>query len=365
MPSFKIFHTADNHFDSKRLDEANRCAEFIIGRIKDEKPDVFVVAGDLLNKNTMIDSGEYLSAAGFVKEAALHTAVVLLKGNHDPGKFLDIFKGMPSIYVLDEIAVNTINDIMFCSLPYVKVQEIADGKTVEDMYESGSDHIRERLKEWGSVKADIPKVLLGHIFIKDAVLGNSETISPHEVSVSTDELMTAGCDMYLLGHIHNSEQEIFEDLPIRYCGPHYRTNFGEKNQPVFFSWDTETCTPEPIAIPARDMFEFELQQKETMAFIKTRKFPHKTPGEADVKIILNIKESKAKLVKKDEIIKLFPLCDVKIVLRVEPDTKVRSMDIARVSTLTEKFKEWAKVKKVKTPKSLMDKVYIIQEGLDG
>ena len=86
----KVVHLADSHFDEKR-DLADNVSVHgaALNSIADDAPDLIVHAGDLHNRRSSPEVR--LAAADFLGELAEIAPVVLIRGNHDVPKDLDLY----------------------------------------------------------------------------------------------------------------------------------------------------------------------------------------------------------------------------------------------------------------------------------
>lgn len=360
----KILHTGDNHFQFKRIEEALNCFEYIVQYINQNPVDLVVIAGDIFDRNVMINSTVFKAATALIKEISKKNRLLIVRGNHDPDGSLEVFEKFGNVVLATKPEVIKFNGYNFCCLPYIKIQDLVkSADTVRDMYQAGRDAVVEILDGYSTMVSD-PKIFVGHIFIADAVLANSETISPNEVTLPLEDLLRAECDAYMLGHIHNHHQDIFNNHPVRYCGAHYKTTYSEKQQPGFYIWDTDDLdNPKFIETPARDMKEFTVSEDESDTYIKTGRLPFDIPENTDVKINIRVRDSVKKLVSKDKIIALAPdSSSVSVTKMTVLETNARCEKMGTVKTLPEKVKAWCEVRGVEASPSLIEKSEVLEKA---
>jgi len=360
----KILHTADNHFKKNRIDEAIKCSDNIVDYLESNDVDIVAHCGDIFDKNTTVNSPEYLASLDFIYRLSKHAPVVMIRGNHDPVGSLSAFQKMDNVHVVEKPGRVTVGGIDFFTLPYVSVQEQSDDfSSIKEAFRKATLDTQALLVSYGKYESNLPRVFLGHIFVDDAVLANSETISANEVMLSLDDLRMAKCDMYLLGHIHNHEQDIFKGFPVRYCGAHYKTNFSETQEPGFFVWDTDNPKkPEFVKTNARGMHEFEMDVDDVRAFVNDRKLPFDIPGDSDVKIRMRVPQSIRAMVKRDDLLKFVPDDSTLTMSRITvPEVKLRNEKIAKLRRFSDKLVEWCSMKKIKASDGLINKA----ERLEG
>lgn len=356
----KILHLADSHFQKKRLDECKRCFDYIVEYAIKEKPDWIFHAGDLFEKNTLINSPEYLAAVNGIMKLADVAPVIMIRGNHDPLYALDIFEKLDAKYPIsyyDDMGILKNNDFNLFMLPYMIASDIGTGDSIGDIHKSAAGLIKFRIEEFKKERnLDKPTFIIAHVSILDSRFANSERIQEGEVMLSVDDLNLDWIDGVMLGHIHNSQQDIFEKTRIRYAGAHYRTRFDEIIEPGFFMWTLDgKISIDFIEIPARDMVQIVLNEKETKELIAGKALD--IPPESDVKLILEIPQGMTKLIDVKKL-NYNPSINsnLEVAMRVNPVTEVRSKEIGKAITDKDKLNEWAKVSDVQITSSIRKKL---------
>ncbi len=106
----KVAHLADLHFDDfDMLPDIVKSAGFIVERLKEDPPDIIVIAGDTLNCRLSHDSPALQEAVSFVRQLADIRPVFILKGTttHD-GVSVTLFAGLKTkyeVYVSENIGI--------------------------------------------------------------------------------------------------------------------------------------------------------------------------------------------------------------------------------------------------------------------
>jgi len=368
---FKVLHTADSHFSSKRLDECVYNANHICEMAEKYQPNLIVHSGDLFHKNTLINSREYLAAVEFITSLSFQAPVLIIRGNHDPEDSFYPFKFMSGVTVVDKIDTVEYDRMdeapeypfpvkIFC-LPYQKLLS-TKGETVDEAKLEQANYLRSQINEFTAREHGNALLLcVGHISIAGVELANSERILGGEVMLNKEDFV--GFHGSLLGHIHKSEQDILEGTSVAYSGSHYRTRFDEVAKPGFRIWEFELKNDKwklnnnkLLLTPARDMIQFDLDIEETKAYITSGKFPYEFEENADYKVIFRVPEGLAHKLNKDNLIEEDLVnYSLKVSTIVEPKSEVKSKKIANLKTKEEIFEEWAEVSKIKIHESLKEK----------
>jgi DNA repair exonuclease SbcCD nuclease subunit len=362
----KIVHISDSHFQKKRLDECVKCFQYIIEKTKKIEPDFIFHAGDLFDKNTLINSSEYYAAVENMIELAEIAPVYIIRGNHDPVGSLDIFSELEtyfSITVIDSIDVVEENGYALLTIPYINPSLIGSGENIGSIHVTGAESIREKINDFVKYKTDKLKFILAHISVMNSQFANSERIQEGEIILSVDDFDHEELNAVFLGHIHRSHQDIFKDKPIRYAGAHYRTRYDEILTPGFYVWEFAVRKPQIdfIEIPARNMFQVNLDEESTKKMLSKPEFDF--PENCDVKLVLEIPQGMNKVVDKDKIRSLAPEgTAIDIVLKVNPVAEVRSEKMSKVRTDQEKLDEWGRVSGIKITSSIKKKLDVITNG---
>ena len=352
----KIAHIADSHFKKDRLDECIRCFDHIISYLEGQKPDWIFHAGDLFDKNVLINSLEYRAAVEAMISLANIAPVIMVRGNHDPVYALDIFEKLKTnnfIYYFDDIEVVQNDDFNLLTIPYQRPSDIGSGDEIGDIHKSGADLIRSRIKEFIK-ESDRPNLILAHISILDSRFANSERIQEGEIIMSVESFDVSGIDGVFLGHIHNSQQDIFNGTRIRYAGSHYRTRFDEVMEPGFYMWEFNGETSIGfVNTPARNMVQINLGEEDTKRLIAKGDF---TFPEGDVKLVLEVPQGMNQIVDTSDIMNLVSGgTNLNISIKVNPITEVRSKKMSEGLTDQEKLNEWGSVSEVNITSSIKKK----------
>ncbi|QEK11429.1 exonuclease SbcCD subunit D [Crassaminicella thermophila] len=240
----RILHTSDWHlgriFHGVHLtnDQAYLLDKFI-ELVKDIKPDVILVSGDIFDRS--VPPTEAINLLDDVVSKILIdycVPIIMIAGNHDSPDRLGfgsrILKGRGlniSGKLITDIKPVVIYDdygpVNFYTIPYVEVatvRETFDDKGInvhdEAMFKV-INHIR------GSMNTDSRNVLIAHAF----VAGGEESESERPLSVGGSSVVNASYfksfDYVALGHLHRAQRVGAEN--IRYSGSLMKYSFSEVN----------------------------------------------------------------------------------------------------------------------------------------
>jgi 3',5'-cyclic AMP phosphodiesterase CpdA len=189
----KVIHLSDLHFGRADM----RLAAVLLKTVRDIKPDVVVISGDLTQRAT---KEEFMSARQFIDE--LPVPRIIVPGNHDipiiydlRRRFIDPFKAwkehispdLEPSFADDEIALFGVNT----THPW----SIRDGRV--------SLRQAERLRQsFLSLDPKIVKVVIAHHPF-DVPEGHARRI-PKGAKMLLETLAHSGVDIFLAGHLHRA-----------------------------------------------------------------------------------------------------------------------------------------------------------------
>ncbi len=244
-----ILHTADWHIGQRlherpRIDEHRQFLEWLLKTIKERAVELLLVSGDIFN--TSLPSADatnlyYDFLHRFSKETKAYA--VITAGNHDSPRHLEApkeFLKMGRIYVVGRAA-----EADDCVLPFPPENPKVAVAAVPYLSESELSHIsfetepekaeryRERLKALyrqcvDAMPAELPKILMGHLFVKDGKVGDSErNIQIGGATAIHVKDFPDGVDYVALGHLHRPQEIKRASYPVRYSGSPLPLRFNE------------------------------------------------------------------------------------------------------------------------------------------
>jgi exonuclease SbcD len=256
----KILHTSDWHigralYGRKRYDEFAAFFNWLLITLKKEQIDVLLVAGDIFDTTTPTHRAQqlYYQFLCHVAHSPCHH-VVIIAGNHDSPSFLNAPKELLTIlnvhvvshaYNDDEQVIVLSNrdglpELIVCATPYLRDSDIRISNPGESL--ADKEHhlvagitthyariINYAKEKKAQLQADIPIVVMGHLFTTDGQIIDGDgvrnlyvgSLAPITARMFLDEI-----DYVALGHLH-IPQKVMNLEWIRYSGSPIAMGFGE------------------------------------------------------------------------------------------------------------------------------------------
>lgn len=238
----KVIHTADWHLgrilNGKQLLEDQRYVlDQFINQMKEEKPDIIVIAGDLYDttypgKDTIKLFEETISKLNI----DLKIPIILISGNHDGKERLNYGASWfehSNLYIRTKLENMTqpirINGINFYTLPFATVAEVQH-YFKDDSIQTHQQVLDKCITSMSEIlqPQDI-NVLIGHLTVQGGKTSDSE----RPLTIGTVETVERKSfnifDFVMLGHLHHPFS-INEDT-IKYSGSLLQYSFSEVGQP--------------------------------------------------------------------------------------------------------------------------------------
>lgn len=235
-----IAHTGDLHLGHRQLNyttddgQNQRQADFeeaaiaVAHYLAEEKPDVVVVAGDLLNE-TNVALRAMNGAVRFcqiIKDAGI--PLIAIGGNHDEAEAKGRYNGLR--FLADHHGLDLINEQQYRDIADVRIHGVPY-RTLSRSERSG------KALEPFNFADDKFNILLAHGYHP----GTGVPDIPHdqELLLPSDWLEDERFGLVCLGHVHVHEK-ILPHRPVYYCGSTERRNFGEAEQrPAIWMHDSQ------------------------------------------------------------------------------------------------------------------------------
>lgn len=236
----KILHTSDWHlghtlYNYDRTEEQMAMLLQMVDIVREEKPDVFLLCGDVYHTPQPSASVQtmFTNALVEIHDANLDMTIVITAGNHDSGTKHDIFRTpwkALKVYTIGSVYTNNKEDLIIeipgqgyvISVPYVNERNMPDG-----FFQDLLDIVAERNK------ANLPILMTAHTTISGCDFTGHENASEYVVggidSHSLEDMGT-GYDYLALGHIHHAQFVRGGHHRVRYSGTPIPVSFDENNQ---------------------------------------------------------------------------------------------------------------------------------------
>ncbi|SDC71640.1 exonuclease SbcCD subunit D [Geotoga petraea] len=237
----KIIHTADWHlgkiiYSNYMTEDQKYILNNFITYLKQNKPDVLIIAGDLYDRAVPPSEAVNLlnkTLSKIVLEMKIPTLII--SGNHDSSERLEFLNGILSGMDLHiegtlkkEIKKVTFNDsfgpVNFYLLPYVEFQK------ARDIFEIDFENKTQALKHYIdniNINEKERNILISHEYI----MGGEESESERPLSIGGSEFVDFSVfeifDYVALGHLHRPQK--FKNEKINYSGSLLKYSFSESN----------------------------------------------------------------------------------------------------------------------------------------
>lgn len=236
----KILHTSDWHlghtlYNYDRTEEQMAMLLQMVDIVREEKPDVFLLCGDVYHTPQPSASVQtmFTNALVEIHDANPDMTIVITAGNHDSGTKHDIFRTpwkALKVYTIGSVDTNNKEDLIIeipgqgyvIAVPYVNERNMPDG-----FFQDLLDIVAERNK------ANLPILMTAHTTISGCDFTGHENASEYVVggidSHSLEDMGT-GYDYLALGHIHHAQFVRGGHHRVRYSGTPIPVSFDENNQ---------------------------------------------------------------------------------------------------------------------------------------
>ncbi len=272
----KILHTADWHIgqrlhERQRTDEHEKFLDWLLGIIQKHQVELLLVSGDIFD--TALPSSDstnlyYRFLYRLFDETDAYT--VITAGNHDSARHLEApreFLEMGRIYV-----VGLADDPTKCVFTFPADNPRVAVAAVPYLSESDLRHLsyetevdrNERYREWlktfyadcvAEMPAELPKILMGHLFVQGGKIGDSErNVQIGGATATHVSDFPENVNYVALGHLHRPQTIKGTDYPVRYSGSPIPLRFNEaryrkKVYLLEFSDDGTRIRDEEIEVP--------------------------------------------------------------------------------------------------------------------
>ena len=233
----KILHTSDWHlghtlYNYDRTEEQQAMLEQMVSIVEKQRPDVFLLCGDVYHTPQPSAAVQTMLANGLVRihEANPEMTIVMTAGNHDSGTKHEIFQtpwkalkvyaiGQLERENLDEHIIEVPGKGWIIALPYANERYIPEG-----FFQQLLDRVAERNTEHQ------PVVMTAHTTVKGCDFTGHDHATEYSVggidSLELEE-MGEGYDYLALGHIHHGQFVHSGKHNVRYCGTPLPVSFDE------------------------------------------------------------------------------------------------------------------------------------------
>ncbi|MDE6652840.1 MAG: exonuclease SbcCD subunit D [Muribaculaceae bacterium] len=233
----KILHTSDWHlghtlYNYDRTEEQRAMLDEITDVVRERKPDVFVLSGDVYHTSQPSAAVQKLFTEALVgiRDANPGMTIVVTAGNHDSGSKHEVFRtpwralGVHAIGRLDKENIDD-HIVEVAGKGYVVAVPYCNEKSIpEDFFQKLLDEVKQRNTEGR------PVVLTAHTTVKGCDFSGHENASDYMVGgIDSMEVSQfgSGYDYLALGHIHHEQYVHTGHHNVRYSGSPMAVSFDE------------------------------------------------------------------------------------------------------------------------------------------
>ena len=235
--NMKILHTSDWHlghtlYNYDRTEEQQAMLEQMVSIVEEQKPDVFLLCGDVYHTPQPSAAVQTMLSDGLVRihEANPQMTIVMTAGNHDSGTKHEIFQtpwkalkvyaiGQLEREDLDEHIIEVLGKGWIVAVPYANERNIPEG-----FFQQLLDRVAEKNTE------NLPVVMTAHTTVKGCDFTGHDQATEYNVggidSLELEE-MGEGYDYLALGHIHHEQFVHSGKHNVRYSGTPLPVSFDE------------------------------------------------------------------------------------------------------------------------------------------
>lgn len=233
----KLLHTSDWHlghtlYNYDRTEEQLSILLQMVNIVKEEKPDVFLLCGDVYHTPQPSAAVQTMFTNALVKihDANPGMTIIVTAGNHDSSSKHDIFRtpwkalnvytvGSVDTDHLEELIIDIPGKGFVVAVPYVNERNMPKG-----LYQQLLDEVERRNSQ------HLPVVLSAHTTVRGCDFTGHENSSEYAVggidAYDLDDMGT-GYDYLALGHIHHAQFVQGGHHRVRYSGTPLPISFDE------------------------------------------------------------------------------------------------------------------------------------------
>ncbi|WGS55054.1 metallophosphatase family protein (plasmid) [Paraburkholderia sp. D15] len=377
----KIAHFSDLHYAPDNLVESDRCFSFAAGNAIGRRADVAVISGDSTDHRLDAHAPALHALASQIHRLAEAMPVIMLQGtfSHEPPGTLDNFALMGSthpVFIADRVcqvaladgdflsshgpvfSASELHDLLavppqavFTCLPTVNKGQLAAGVgalaaatelgDVLAAYLAAAGRVNRELREAG-----IRTIGISHGTVNGCTTEHGVTMAGFDHEFSLTALFDAGCDGFMLGHIHKAQQWERDSRLVAYPGSIGRFHYGEEGDKGYLLWDVEPgrATAELVATPSRQMLSVEFDGPPDM---KRLQEIADSAGDTFVRVRWQIDEEHRQLVDRKAIEAMFTgAAGLKMENRILPVVRSRAAGISLETTVEGKVARWCALSNV-------------------
>ena len=233
----KILHTSDWHlghvlYGHDRTDEQQKMLNQMVEIVKEQKPDVFLLCGDVFHTSQPSNAIQTTLSEALVKihEANPEMVIVMTAGNHDSGTKHEIFRTpwrALNVYAIGQLEKENVDEHIVevpgkgyvIAIPYINERNLPEG------------FFQQLLDKAAAINTEgLPVVMTAHTTVKGCdFLGHDQGTEYVVGGIDSIDLeqLGEGYDYLALGHIHHGQFIRSGKHNVRYSGTPLPISFDE------------------------------------------------------------------------------------------------------------------------------------------
>lgn len=293
-----------------RVDDYAATLNWIVDYTINSKAEIFIQTGDLFEVRNPTLEHMAIADSALKRLSKANIATFVIMGNHDyrrsgtgyTSSILSLSAGdLPNVKILIDPKIvhftsaknESVNIFL---LPY-RDRRLFSGRTNREQSEDLGNQIRSMIS---SVKNKDPIMAVGHNFFFE---GSYQEYGGSEVML--DPASFVGCDVVMMGHLHQHRVLKKSSVSCIYTGSMERTNFGESGQKkVLIDYDITAKQSKFVETPVRDLLDFSIDLSDS--------------DFSNISSNLEIELSKHTV--KDKIVRVKIICEDKFVAAIDRQT---------------------------------------------
>lgn len=345
----KIGASADWHIEVGYDDDLKHSVMQEVVIFRNAGVDLITLPGDLFDHKSTPDGRNLLRY--LIQQLSEVAPVIICYGNHDQPGDLDIFHHLNTIYPIHVISSPqrmVIDDIILHILPWFnkalwQAQNLGLSKEEGDrtVSQMALSYLKNSIILANSETPGKKHILMSHLTIEGSRAQNHQPLIGEGITFGKVDLIEAGFTAGIFGHIHL--QQVFDEKGLFfYPGSPVAMNYGEEPDKYCVVLDTESEKVEWHKLETVDRFSIELSwqhDRPNSVFADITGVCSRIRG-ARVRALLSIDEGEDVAHAKAETERMLNVAgalEVKIDPQVKPKDLVRSIEISKAESISEKL----------------------------
>ena len=352
----KLLHTADIHANKTRAQDVCKYIVFLISTVDTQKIDAILITGDFWDC-AIVNNSAFAAIIAKMTLLINKVPVYMIYGtpHHEIHKSLEIFSQLgakvadsPTLWTFEKDG----EKIDLFGVPEPRRSDFV-GESAKDTSEKISNYLKESFNR----TTENPCIVMFHGEVSGAVFQNGQTAAS-DTQLRSSYLNTLNPLYVACGHIH-----LPQDIGIfHYCGSPIPVNYGELHKPrcTILSIENGRYSSQDIDLPfcQNKVVDADYSLFTTM---KTMNFKG-----SKVKINLTLTPEQRKFFRigkeTKELQESTGAEEIKLSLKTAKDVSVRSKEIAKTSSIEDKFEIYTTLNNIKVTQTMRSKLKEINDN---